>query len=116
MDEVNPGTTRGRAALHQPGPRAASGDSGMRLGPEHDDAGEHDERHAGDLRAVEHLVEDDEPGERGDDRLEAEQDAEHPLREVAQGDELEGVGQHRRQHGDAEAQGDVPRRPAVDRR
>ena len=49
-----------------------------------------------------HLPEHDQPGEGGGRRLEAEQDAEHLRRQPPQRQQLERVGQHRRQHRDAE--------------
>ena len=47
-----------------------------------------------------------ETGQGGRGRLEAEQDAEDPRAQVPQRHQLERVGQHRGQHGDAQALGD----------
>ena len=101
---------------HQPGPIAASGDSGRDWAPSTMTLASTTSAMPATCPRSSTWSRTTRPGERRDDGLEAEQDAEHPLREVAQGDELEGVGQHRRQDGDAETERDVPGRPAVDGR
>ena len=103
----------------QGGLRAVSGVRDLRdiwgrpcsAGAEDDEAGRDDAGHSGQLRRRQHLRQHDEPGEGRDGRLEAEQDAEHVGSQVSQGDELEGVGQHRGQDRDPETEPDGVGRP-----
>ena len=58
-----------------------------------------------ELDRCEPLAEHEEPGERSDGGLEAEQDPEDAGAEPAQREQLEGVGQDRGEHGDADSPG-----------
>ena len=93
--------TRPQAAPSRRQVFAVSAGSGSRRAQPQDEGGcRDDERHPEQLGRAEHLAEHDEPGERREGRLEAEQDAEHLGAHPAQREQLERVGEHRRQHGD----------------
>ena len=99
-----------REALRLLTARVASPQAAGRLGrvlagaqPQHQGRRGDDEPHAEQLGRGQVLPEHDQPGQGRRRRLEAEQDAEHLRRQPAQREQLERVGQHRREHRDAEA-------------